>query len=361
MRPWALWGATFGVATAGCLLGAEAMLRASDHAPERLDHPRPFEPDVHDPDPVLGWRTRPGIHRFPPYRLPGEAFYKTILPDGSRATGPHPGPDDRPELVLVGCSYTLGWAVGDADTWAWRLQERLPELWVRNFGAAGYSTFQSLLLLEELLPRLSAPSLVVYAMIQHHKNRNVADTGWLHTLELVARDDPAALPYVTLGDDGELRRHPPLRWPRPPLFERSALVRWLARMSLELSPRERMPRIAITERLLLEMDARVAAHGSRLAVAFLEFQDPREEAALQDFLAAREIPALACGRRLGPGLRVPGEGHPNAVVHAHWGDCIADGLRAQLGDPPEALARLGSRTRARRRASRAAGPAPGSA
>ena len=87
--------------------------------------------DPSEAERVLGWRTRPGRHRFPSYRLPGEHFHKTILPDGSRAAAPDAGPA-RPELVLVGCSYTLGWAVDDSDTWAWRLQQHLPELRVLN-------------------------------------------------------------------------------------------------------------------------------------------------------------------------------------------------------------------------------------
>jgi hypothetical protein len=353
MRRLSLWIATLAIGALGCVLVAEGMLRAGDHAPERLPHPRPFEPDIHEPDPVLGWRTRPGRHRFPPYRLPGEHFHKTILPDGSRATAP----DDRaarPELVLVGCSYTLGWAVDDSDTWAWRLQEHLPELRVLNFGAAGYGTYQSLLLLEQVLPRLESPAWVVYGMIQHHKNRNVAETGWLWTLDGVARRAPAAVPYVTLDGDGELRRHPPLRWPRPPLHDRSALVRFATRLRLEYAPRERVPRLAVTERVLLEMDRQAAAHGARLAVALLEFPDPRDQAAVHGFLEARGIPVLDCARRLGRGLRVPGEGHPNARMHGEWGDCIAAALRAE-GDAPDPLARLGSATRARRRAPRPRG------
>jgi hypothetical protein len=353
MRRLALGAATFGISAALTLFLAEALLRMAGHAPDRFEHPNPHEPIIHEPDPALGWRSRPGRHRFPPYRLPGTPFHKTILPDGRRATA-HEERSGRPELVVVGCSYSLGWAVDDADTWAWRLQERLPELRVLNFATAGYGTYQSLLTLERVLPELSRPEWVVYGMIQHHKERNVADADWLRTLDRVARDGPAAVPWVSVDEEGELVRHPPRRYPRPPLHGVSALVRFATRLYLERNAREEAGKREITERLLLEMQRFAADHGARFAVALLEFPDARKEAAVRDFLGESGIPVLDCSRRLGPGLRVPGEGHPNARMHGFWGDCIAAALRTQP-DGEEPLARIGSSARARRRGARARG------
>jgi hypothetical protein len=336
MRNAVLWLATILSGGVLSVLSAEVLLRASGHAPIQLDHPNPGEPPIHDPHPDLGWRTRPGRHVFPPYRLPGERFVKTILPDGRRATAPEDAPG-RPEIVVVGGSYTMGWAIGDADTWAWRVQELLPDRRVMNFAVSGYGTYQSLLVLERELPRLAAPRDVVYGMIQHHKNRNVADTAWLRTLDLLTRGEAAAVPYVTLDRHGGLVRHPPLAYPRPPLRDESAIVHLFARLALEWHPRERMPKLRVLEALLREMARVSAAHGARLWVALLEFQDPRVEDDVREILAREGIGLLDCSQRLGRGLRVPGQGHPNARAHRNWGDCIAAGLRAaDAGSGPPA-------------------------
>jgi hypothetical protein len=328
MRSALLWLATILSGGVLSVLAAEALLRATGHAPVQLEHPNPTEPAIHDRDPELGWRSRPGRHVFPPYRLPGEPFVKTILPDGRRATAPDDG-NGRPQIAVVGGSYTMGWAIGDADTWPWRVQELLPEHRVMNFAVSGYGTYQSLLLLERELPHLSAPRHVVYGIIQHHKSRNVADAAWLRTLDLLTRGEAAAVPYVTLDRHGELVRHPPLAYPRTWLRDHSAIVHLLTRLAFERHPRERMPKLRVLEALLREM-ARVSdAHGARLWVALLEFQDPSVEQNVREILAREGIGLLDCSQRLVRGLRVPGQGHPNARAHRRWGDCIAGGLRAQ--------------------------------
>ena len=71
-------------------------------------------------------------------------------------------------MLLVGCSFTMGWAVADDETWAWRLQELRPDVEVVNRGVGGYGTLQSLLLLEQLLGRDGQrPARVLYGFIDH--------------------------------------------------------------------------------------------------------------------------------------------------------------------------------------------------
>ena len=63
-----------------------------------------------------GWRSKPGEYAIPP-SLPGApATEMTILPDGARTTGPRG--TDGPSVVFVGCSFTQGIGISDADTYA---------------------------------------------------------------------------------------------------------------------------------------------------------------------------------------------------------------------------------------------------
>jgi hypothetical protein len=128
--------------------GAEYLARRSGHRP-RVPESRP-EPPIHVPDAVLGWRPVPGQYRFGPYAPSGRPVEVTIRPDGSRETGSGPSAG-RPQVVLIGCSFTMGWAVSDDETWAWRLQELRRDLKIVNDGVGGYGTLQSSLLLERHL------------------------------------------------------------------------------------------------------------------------------------------------------------------------------------------------------------------
>ena len=87
----------------------------------------------------LGWTNRPGAHIDAPW------WTATFWTDGSRPTRPDPATTARDVILVLGCSYTQGYGVGDADTFAWKLQQRFPRYDVRNFGTGGYGTYQSLL------------------------------------------------------------------------------------------------------------------------------------------------------------------------------------------------------------------------
>ncbi len=103
---------------------------------------RPTAESIHtDYDPLLGWRSRPG--RYP--GLYGPARDLTIEADGSRAV---PSPDELAPTVRAvasGDSFTMGYGVGDAETWVAHLERALPALDIRNLGLGGYGLGQSFL------------------------------------------------------------------------------------------------------------------------------------------------------------------------------------------------------------------------
>jgi len=211
------------LALLGMLAAGELLVRAAGRTPWRPLEVDRDEPTAHEPDPVLGWRARPGSHVFPP-RSPGAGPVRmTFHEEGDRAAG-DPAPGVSRVLLFVGGSYTQGWAVSDGQSFPALLQERFPTWRVENFGTAAYGTYQSLLVLEERV-RLGDPvRAVVYGFIADHERRNVADPLWLKTLSLLSRRGAVDVPYCTIDDEGELVRHPPARHPQWPLHERLATI-----------------------------------------------------------------------------------------------------------------------------------------
>ena len=112
-------------------------------------------------DPILGWKNNPGIHASE------EWFYafQTVWPDGRRATRPvaGPAPSKTREVILLGCSFMAGYGVSDSETVGWLLDASFNDLEFSNYATTAYGTYQSLLLLEDLLDNgQKHPYLVIY-------------------------------------------------------------------------------------------------------------------------------------------------------------------------------------------------------
>ena len=145
---------------------SEVALRLAGKSPWE-DSGRTDDPVMHEPDAVLGWRSKAGNYEVPPRVKSGEAARLTFLENGRRVTSRKSATPDGeangiPELILVGGSFTQGWAISDDETFAWKLQERFPNLEVKNYGTGGYGTYQALLTMRRVLPQQESPKLVVY-------------------------------------------------------------------------------------------------------------------------------------------------------------------------------------------------------
>src|SRR5262249_18498915 len=98
------------VSTVVALLAVEILLRLAGVTPQAPLASIAGEPVVHQPDERLGWHTRPGRYVLPPYVPGGASAELTILADGSRATAPQQS-ESETVLLLIGCSFTFGWAI----------------------------------------------------------------------------------------------------------------------------------------------------------------------------------------------------------------------------------------------------------
>jgi len=289
-------------------------------------------PVLHEADPILGWRNRPGSFVWPGReRDEGRDIVMTFWNDGLRATAPRRRPR-RAEVPLIGCSYTQGWAVTDSETYAWKLQTRLPEVTVLNYGTAGYGTYQSLLALEQHFARATGPApLVVYGLIESHEIRNVASAMWLRGLTTISHGGPLAVPFVTMGVAGLLERHAPQSYPSWPFDRQLASVDLLELGWASFQARGRgEQRVPVLEALLLEMQRIARAHGAELVVAILDMRSRGWLPRRANFLRAHGISTVACTPPEIPSHQVPFYGHPDRTVHAYFATCLAAHLRPLL-------------------------------
>ena len=305
---------------------AELGVRQAGWEPRQVD--LEDEPILFQDHPALGWEPVPGRHVCEDPVDEAEDIVHTITGEGHRAAS-YDAVVARRELVLAGGSFTQGWEVSDPETFAWRLQERLPEWKVVNLGVSGYGTYQSLLRLEEELPKLESPGLVIYGFIDHHEQRNVGESDWLRLLAEAGRG--ARTPRAGLHEDGSLEHHG-LAGYLLPLREHSALVAlaeeaWLNHGVRDLPHRKR----EVTQRLLLQMREISRRHGADFAVVMLHGKD-RSVDRLTRFLDRHAIPSLDCAFRLTSAMRVGGKGHPNEKMHGRWATCIGHGIPETVVD-----------------------------
>lgn len=329
-RLWVLVGvAIIVVSSITTLLGVEVALRATGRHPRRAV-PWPAV-GRYAPDPTLGWRPAPGHYRLPPLVPEGVYTDLTFRPDGARETGSGPA-DGRPEVLLLGCSLTMGSMISDEETYAWRLQQLRPDVEVVNRGLEGYGTLQSLMVLEQILARKEHPARVLYGFMDHAQ-RNVATPEWLWTLSF--GKELVATPYCTLTADGRLERHAPESYPSLPLHEYLASVELLESHLVRQQAGSRAAMaVPVTKLLLDEMASLCRAHGVDFSLVLLHAPKQVEDTYVP-YAKQHGIDVIDCNR---PGFTrtevVPGDLHPNGIVHRQWGDCIAAALAEPSRLPP---------------------------
>ena len=125
-------------------------------------------------DPEIGARANPSSHakRIYPAVRDRKTFAFDIYTDdrGARVDGPGQRSPAQVDVMVLGDSFTWGYALANEETWARHLSREL-EASVSNFAMAAYGTTQSL----QILRRNGdlAPKLIVYGIIAHHFERNV--------------------------------------------------------------------------------------------------------------------------------------------------------------------------------------------
>lgn len=305
------------------IIGAELLARAIGLKPIQSGHFK-NEPTVHIPDPILGWRNKPGNYNYPAYVDGSDNIQITILPNGERVTK-HESPNaNLKQVVMVGCSFTQGWAVSDQDTFAWKLQANNVHLDIRNYGTSGYSTYQTLLNLQQILPTMSNPKFIIYGFMDDHEARNVAPDYWLKALTGVKRSQ-SAVPFLSLSSGDELQSHQPKKYYAFPLRNKLASIVGLENICARIKDLKQAKRLQqkslITTKIVYDMHVLSKKYGADFYMIMLTANKAMIKY-YSDQLSPSGINVIDCTNEDGHKMLVPGEGHPNGQLHSLWADCI---------------------------------------
>ena len=310
----------------------ESLLRFTGRLPWIYSKKDANEPIMHKLDPILGWTNKEGEYVVPSYDFSGKNIHITFISHGQRSTRSREINSNK-EFVIVGGSYTQGWAIDDNETYPWKLQRRYPLLDVLNYGTAAYGSYQSLLILEKELPRLVSPISVLYGFIQDHEVRNIASAEWLEALSRYSRRGHVFVPYVTLKENTGLIRHPPERYLSLPFRESLAMIALIERVYMRIKTKKRYSqKRAVTEQILLEMNRITEKFSAKFILVMLSASD-ETKSHYMNFSQAHNIRYINCVYPSTPEMRVAGEGHPNGKMNSLWAACIAN----ELGDQEEIM------------------------
>ncbi|MFC2163099.1 hypothetical protein ACFLRF_05410 [Candidatus Altiarchaeota archaeon] len=175
-------------------------------------------------DPELGFVYPPGTYKA---IFPSGYSHSFIILNGStrvtRTISSYSGGEGGSGLWIFGCSYTFGESLEDNETYAWLLQETLPEYDVVNFGHMGYGTLQSLIQFRRALGEGDKPDIVIVSYASLHDDRNILSRSRSKNV-ITCRNFTLNLPFARF--DGKKLEYGSgrLEYWTPPLIRYSALV-----------------------------------------------------------------------------------------------------------------------------------------
>ena len=278
------------------------------------------------PHPTLGYTHIPGSFHV---TLPdGYDFHVTHLPNTLRVTHPldtYPSAGDKEEIWIFGCSFTHGWGLNDEDTYAWRLQEALPEYEVVNFGTNGYGTLQSLIQFRDAL-ETKKPKIAILAYASFHDARNTFLRKRQKNVAPWNKLGPLTQPYAGLDRDGHLHYAMAEVVYRPfPLMRHSALAHFIE-MTYNNYEAWRTDSDGVTEALIDEMAALAAANGIRFVVAFIAGKPY-----MMDYTRSKGIPTvdISVDMTLPENSNQPHDNHPSALANRKFAETLEAFLREE--------------------------------
>ena len=279
------------------------------------------------PDSVLGWIKKPGV-----YSIPMDTSYSITVSyegDFTRATSVNHSNMYNDTIAFFGGSITLGWAITDSSTFCWKLQKKLPDTKILNYGNAGYGTYQSLVMMERMINIGMKPTKAYYILYDDHEYRNVAWYNWMKYLTMYSSSGKIKIPYCT-NHNNILVRHKPASYANWFLKDRSALVALLEETYMRLKTKKRSGeenRRKTTELLILEMNDLCKSHNTEFCVIgiMFDFGDVTRKY-YSDLCRQNNIEYHNMELKISKEMRVPGDGHPNGLCNTIWANRIYNAI-----------------------------------
>jgi hypothetical protein len=213
------------------------------------------------------------------------------------------------------------------------VNRELKHLEVINYGTGAYGTYQSLLRVRSYFraPHPQTP-LVIYGLLGHHMIRNLASNEWVSTL--TTRDGRFLIPpHVRSSGDQilEYKAHPVDLWP----LETSTASVALAHAAVLKISRKRpwQEHHEAIRQLLTHMKSTTAENKASLLVVNLWGAMAPDVAWMRregvDYIDCQHPEVMNAAYRVG------GVGHPNALMHDWWAQCVLRALRERGYDLDE--------------------------
>lgn len=305
-------------------------------------------------DRYLGWTNAAGSGTD----IPAEH----VWPDSSRVSRPQRAKKAAKRVLLLGCSHTFGLKVGDADTFAWKLNERFPNITFDNFGVNGYSTYQCYLRAKQILSQDTHYDLVLYCGFLDHLNRNCE---WKSTIGNIRGKGSYTMdPRVDLDSQGNMVFDDPVRcwWGEDKYVTVCFAKRVYYCLLMNLSQAQRKLYGSTKHILFCELNRRLAdlvsQHGAKYGVVWLfdkntwyyvlsqrqywhdNYPWPQNPCRWE---ATPEYPCLCIDfkQETLDQHRVPGEtNHYDSYIHSIWAKLIGDWVERLLVQPNGAKGEL---------------------
>jgi hypothetical protein len=285
----------------------------------------PMEYRISRFDPDLGWAYLPDLSTVQRFGSAGRPVAIYTDARGSRVADPgfHLDPA-APTVVFAGCSYTFGHGLPFEETFAGRLASSpgFP-FQVINLGVQGYGTDQSLLSLEQVLPKVNAKVVIYTFLLDHVKRNDNADRRFIFPKARF----PGTKPRFAVAQDGSLHQAS-----RPHRYEDTWDCHLCDLVELFWNRWGPQPSIPLTRALVKAMKEYVESRGAVFVLVLWTnpHQIPTEQlvAALFPGLKTNIVDVGAGAPPAFGAWMIPGETHPDARAHAY----VASRIGEKLGE-----------------------------
>ena len=201
-------------------------------------------------------------------------------------------------------------------------KKKLVNFKIKNFGVGGYGTYQSYLLLKDILKNNNNIKYIIYIFIDHHEVRNVGDASWLELLTKYSKRSHLDLPYVQMDKNNNLIEYKPIRYIKLPFREHSVLITKLEKkiMRLKLFSKNK-DKVQVTQKLILKMKKLSNEKKSKFIFVNL-ISNKNKIDNYKNFSKKNNIESVDCVYDLTDDLIIKNDNHPNPVLHKLYAECI---------------------------------------
>ncbi|MFS8117852.1 MAG: SGNH/GDSL hydrolase family protein [Microcoleus sp.] len=311
---------------------AEVALRVAGYKPwqiENVDVAVEPKGNFFTKDSELGYKHLPGKFKV---TLNGNySFNATHLNNSLRITHPlntYNKSSTKPEIWILGCSFTYGWSLNDNETYAWLLQAKLPQYEIVNFGVNGYGTLHSFIQFKEALKQGNKPKIAVIAYAGFHDRRN--------TLLRARRKQMAAWNKLGIllqpdarldGKNNFTYSMTKLEYDEWPLMRVSALVNFLE-VNYNQFEEGLYKSHDVSKAIIEEFNRLAEANGVKLVVAGINAGSAKMlEELSQEGIATVDI---SVDLKIPANNNLPHDLHPSAIANRQYADKLENFLQGTV-------------------------------